>query len=362
MAEIKTKFTSPFWRSLPFYVGFTLPLSTVVGVGLGGAFWFSTLVISFIIVPLLDVVWGMEAYQPTPGDEKQYHSAFAYKLITWLYVPVHIGLIIWGSWVFASNDLAWWQQVGLIASVGVSSGALGFTISHELSHRGEWYERWMAYAILLFVSYMHFGIEHVMGHHVHVATPLDPASSRKGESFWSFLPRTVVGSWKSAFAFETRRLRRKQPLERLLKNRLYHFIIMQVLVAAGFYLLLGPWAMVFLLINCVISDLLLEVINYVEHYGLCRKEVRPGRYEKVKPHHSWNANQKISNLFLFRLQRHSDHHAYPSRRYQLLRDYNDVPQLPFGYPTMSLLAFFPPIWRLVMDHRVDNLKQNLPSV
>ncbi len=344
-------------RALPYTVAFLVPFSAILGPIFGGLFWYSTCILGFLFIPALDALFGEETYQPSVEEEVSEKSALPYKVLTWIYAPVHVGITTWGAWYFANHDLTLWQALGLISCVGVSSGALGFTVGHELCHRGERFERFLAICILSYTNYTHFIIEHCVGHHARVATPHDPASSRFGESLYAFLPRTIIGSWQSAWAYEKKRVGRYEGKNRFLKNRMLHYMGIQLLLNILFLLFFGLAGLMFFWIISVISIFLLEVINYVEHYGLVRKKLdtKRDRYEKVQPHHSWNANHKLSNLFLFRLQRHSDHHANPLRRYQILRHYDDVPQLPYGYPTMTLLAIVPFFWRKVMDPRVGRL-------
>jgi alkane 1-monooxygenase len=222
----------------------------------------------------------------------------------------------------------------------------------ELGHKTNSLERWLAKITLAPVAYGHFFIEHNKGHHKNVATPEDPASSKMGESFYAFWPRTVVGSVKSAWDIEASRLQRLGQKVISTDNENLQAWAMTVVLFAAISLWLGPWALLFLVIQAVIGFSLLEVVNYLEHYGLCRQKKADGRYERCEPRHSWNSNHVVTNLFLYQLQRHSDHHANPTRRYQALRHFDDSPQLPSGYGAMILVAYFPWLWFRQMDPRV----------
>ena len=210
-------------------------------------------------------------------------------------------------------------------------------------------EKWLSRVALAQTGYGHFFIEHNRGHHVRVATPEDPASSRLGESFWAFLPRTVAGSLTSAWEIETTRLDRLGKSHWSLHNDVLSAWAMTVLLFGGLAVVFGPVVLPYLLVQAVIGFSLLEVVNYLEHYGLLRQKKDDGRYERCRPEHSWNSNNVASNVLLYHLQRHSDHHANPTRRYQALRHVDEAPQLPTGYAGMIVLAWFPPLWRRVMD-------------
>jgi alkane 1-monooxygenase len=238
--------------------------------------------------------------------------------------------------------------VGSLALVG----GIGINTAHELGHKRPALERWLSKVVLAQTAYGHFQLEHNRGHHVKVSTPEDPASARLGENFYEFLPRTVIGSVRSALRLEREREERLGQRFWSPRNELLNAWAMTVVLFGGLIAVFGwvvaPW----LALQAVIGFSLLEVVNYIEHYGLLRSRGEDGRYERCRPEHSWNAANVVTNLILFQLQRHSDHHAYPTRRYQVLRHYDDVPQLPTGYAGMIVLAMIPPVWRRVMDHRV----------
>jgi len=224
--------------------------------------------------------------------------------------------------------------------------------AHELGHKRDQLERWLSKVALAQSAYGHFYIEHNRGHHVRVATPEDPASARLGESFWEFLPRTVVGSLRSAWGLERARLARMGKPPWSMRNDILSAWAMTVVLFAGLTAIFGLVVLPYLVLQAVVGFSLLEIVNYLEHYGLLRQRREDGRYERTRPEHSWNSNNIASNVALYHLQRHSDHHANPTRRYQALRHVEEAPQLPSGYAGMILIALFPPLWRRVMDHRL----------
>ena len=248
--------------------------------------------------------------------------------------------------------MPFFEFLGLAVSMGVSSGVMGINISHELAHRVDnKLEPFLSKLILWSVLYMHWGLEHVVGHHRHVATPGDPATAKLGQSFYAFWPQTVFGSFRSAWDFEKARMAKIQEPLWSAKNRVVQFIVLQLALVFFIFLFLGTASLIYMLIQSFTAISLLEVVNYIEHYGLLRKEI-DGKYESVKPYHSWNSSNLVTNTFLFNLQRHSDHHYKPGRRYQILRHFDESPQLPTGYAGMINLAVIPPLWRSIMDPKV----------
>jgi alkane 1-monooxygenase len=271
--------------------------------------------------------------------------------MTFLYLPIHYGGLVLGCWAFTAGGLGWVGRLGVVVSLGSVSG-IAINTAHELGHKREELERWLSKVALAPSMYGHFYVEHNRGHHVRVATPEDPASARLGESFWAFWPRTVGGSLRSAWHLESSRLRLRGRRVWSWRNEILTSWAMTVVLFAALTAVFGWWALVLLVAQGVVGFTLLEVVNYLEHYGLRRQRNEAGRYERVDERHSWNSNRLATNMFLYELQRHSDHHANPTRRYQVLRHFDTSPQLPAGYARMIVLALVPPVWRRVMDHRV----------
>lgn len=347
-------------RVLGFLLAYLIPVALIIGYGLGG--WFNYLVplLIFVAIPALDLILGEDRSNPDEAEVATLQKRFAYRLILFLYVPLQVGLVIWGAYVVTHVDLTTVELIGFVLSMGLNNGAVGITIAHELGHKPNTLERTLSKILLWTVFYMHFYIEHNKGHHANVGTPKDPATARFGESFYRFYPRTVLGSVASAWRIETKRLRRKGYAIFGWHNQMLWFGALQAGLAGGLGFAFGWLATVYFLIQSVIAFSLLEVVNYIEHYGLRRREIAPGRYEKVTELHSWNASHLLTNYFLFELQRHSDHHAHAQRRYQVLRHFEESPQLPTGYAGMVLLALVPPLWHRVMDRRVQAYYSDSP--
>jgi len=331
----------------------TLPFITwglVEASGLG-ALWFFGPVLVFGIFPLLDLWIGMDARNPPDAVIKWLEQDRYYRWCTYAYIPIQYAGLILACWMFSRPSLSVADKVGLALTVGMVSG-IAINTAHELGHKRDSLERWLSRVALAQSGYGHFFIEHNRGHHVRVATPEDPASSRLGESFYRFLPRTVSGSVRSAWELERTRLARLGSSPWTHRNDILTAWAMSVVLFGALAAVFGAGVLPYLVLQAVVGFSLLEVVNYLEHYGLLRGRREDGRWERTRPEHSWNSNSAASNVLLYHLQRHSDHHANPVRRYQALRHVEEAPQLPTGYAGMIVCALVPPLWRRVMDHRV----------
>lgn len=314
-------------------------------------FWWSGPIVFYGLIPLLEPLLGEDRSNPPADAVAQLEADRYYRWCTYAYLPLMFAGLIVGAWLSVHGGLEVIDMVGLALTVGVATG-VGINAAHELGHKLPQHERWLSKLALAPTGYGHFFIEHNRGHHVRVATPEDPASSRLGESLYAFIPRTVIGSFRSSVELERKRLTREGRSFWTPHNHLLQAWSMSVVLFGGLIAWLGWGAIPFLLVQGVYGFLLLEIVNYLEHYGLVRQKNADGRYERCAPCHSWNSNHTVTNLLLYHLQRHSDHHANPTRRYQSLRHFDEAPQLPAGYATMITLALFPPLWRRVMDPRV----------
>jgi alkane 1-monooxygenase len=327
-----------------------LAWGSVAATGFEG-FWFFGPLLVFVAFPLLDVAIGMDASNPPDSVLKWLEQDRYYRWCTYIFIPVQYAGLIVACWLWSNGHLSAADGIGLALTMGVVGG-IAINTAHELGHKRDNLERWLSRVALAQTGYGHFFIEHNRGHHVRVATPEDPASARLGESFWAFLPRTVAGSLRSAWGIECARLARLGKPHWSLRNDIVGAWAMTVALFAALTIGFGPVVLPYLLLQAVLGFSLLEVVNYLEHYGLLRQKKEDGRYERCRPEHSWNSNNVASNVLLYHLQRHSDHHANPTRRYQALRHVDEAPQLPTGYAGMIVLAWIPPVWRRVMDRRL----------
>ena len=322
----------------------------VEATGLGVMWWWGPLLV-FGIVPFLDHAIGKDSTNPPDSVIKVLEEDRYYRWCIYLFIPLQYAALVFACLMWSYGDLSFAESLGLAVTVAMVGG-IAINTAHELSHKRESHERWLSKVALAQTGYGHFFIEHNRGHHVRVATPEDPASARLGESFWEFLPRTVAGSLRSALHLERVRLDRVGKPFLSLHNDVFNAWAMSVVLFGGLIAVFGLEVAPWLAIQAVIGFSLLEVVNYIEHYGLLRQRREDGRYERCRPEHSWNSDNVASNVFLYHLQRHSDHHAHPTRRYQALRAADGVPELPSGYATMILLAYATPLWRRVIDPMV----------
>jgi alkane 1-monooxygenase len=350
---------APAWRDGKRYawlLGLIVPLLPFIAWGLVRAtglavFWFVGPMLVFGLFPVIDVLRGTDPTNPPDEVIKWLEQDRYYRWCTYAFLPLQYAGLIFACWLWAHGNLSSLDALGLALTAAMVSG-IAINTAHELGHKRASLERWLSKVALAQSGYGHFFIEHNRGHHVRVATPEDPASARLGESFYAFLPRTVSGSLRSAWHLERERLARCKSPALCHRNDILQAWAMTVVLFGALVAAFGVVVLPYLLIQAVLGFSLLEVVNYLEHYGLLRQRREDGRYERTRPEHSWNSNNVASNLLLYHLQRHSDHHANPTRRYQALRHVQEAPQLPTGYAGMIILAAVPPLWRRTMDRRV----------
>ncbi len=306
----------------------------------------------YVVVPILDVLVGEDTSNPPEELVAQLSGDRYYRWLTWASVPLYFVTFLAAAWFVGTQPLSLPGVLAVALAVGFYSGS-AITVGHELGHKKEKLERWLAKIVLAVPAYGHFWVEHNRGHHRDVATPEDPASSRFGETIYRFALREMPGALRRAWLLEKGRLERAgKSAWSLRENEILHSWAIAAALRVGVVLAFGPLLIPFLLVHDFLSWWGLTSANYIEHYGLLRRKGADGKYESPKPHHSWNSNHVVSNLLSFHLERHSDHHAHPTRRYQALRHFEEVPTLPGGYSTMFLLAYVPPLWFKVMNPRV----------
>lgn len=313
------------------------------------------LALGYVGGPLLDALIGEDRQNPPEAVVPQLEEDRYFRYLTYAVVPLHFISLVGAAWWAGTQELSTWAFIGLAAVAGMTSG-LGINTGHELGHKRSRLERSLSKLVLAVPCYGHFRLEHNLGHHRDVATPEDPASSRMGESIYRFALREIPGAFCRAWTIEKERLQREGKPAWSPGNEILQSFALTAVLQLGLVAALG-WIMVpFLLIHNVLAWWQLTSANYVEHYGLLRLKDENGRYERCQPMHSWNSNHLYSNLVLFHLERHSDHHAHPMRRYQSLRHFDDLPSLPSGYFGTYLLAYVPWLWFRVMDKRLLALK------
>ncbi len=348
--------------TLPFQ-GYWLTLVTGWSI-----FWWFTPLFIYAVIPALDWLIGEDTENPPDSAMQSLIDDKYYRYAVMLSVPLQWSVFVWGCYMAIHGGLNAFEWLGLLVSVGWVSG-LAINTGHELGHQTSPAERWLAKISLAPGFYGHFFTEHNRGHHVRVSTPEDPATSRFGESFYEFYPRCIVGSVKSAIEIEKDRAQKQGRSFWSMQNDLLNAWAITAVLWTAMIVWLGWAVLPFMLIQAIYGGSLLEVVNYLEHYGLMRQKKPDGTYERCQPHHSWNSNHIVTNIFLYHLQRHSDHHAYPTRSYQTLRHFDGLPTLPSGYAGMIMVAYVPWLWFRLMDpkvvahHQGDMSKANIkPSI
>lgn len=351
-------------KKIGFFSAFILPFLLLVGFYIGGVALFSIHIFVFVVVPLMDFLIKTDKTNIPKEAISNEAKVFFYRLVTYTWVYVQVGILIWAFYVVSSTTLTFLEWMAFASGTALVTGGVGITVAHELGHKKARIQQFYAKVLLMTVSYMHFIIEHNRGHHVRVATPEDPATSRFGETFYTFWFRSVIEGYLSAWKLEGQRLAKNKKEFWSLDNQMVQFFIYPLLFVLTFTLLFSwiesrvIWEVpVFFLVQSVLGFSLLEAVNYLEHYGMERRLLNSGRYERVTHLHSWNASHIVSNFLLFQLQRHSDHHAMAHKPYQVLDHFDESPQLPAGYSAMILVAFVPPLWFALMNPRLLRWKE-----
>ena len=312
------------------------------------------LLYAWVFIPFVELIITPRTENLDTAEEQIAKDDRMYDLWLYLILPLQYAALTFFLFSMKDPSLTTLEIVGRIFAMGLLCGTFGINVGHELGHRKLLYERNMAKALLLTSLYMHFYIEHNKGHHKNVSTKEDPSSARKGESVYQFYFRSVVLSYLSAWKIAADDQRKKGLPVFHFTNQMIQFQLLQVLLITVIFILFGTTIMLYFICAAVIGFLLLETVNYIEHYGLERKKTETG-YERTMPHHSWNSSHILGRLMLFELSRHSDHHYLASRKYQVLRHHQEAPQMPTGYPGMMILSLLPPLWFAVMNKKIDSL-------
>ena len=353
-----------FARALPYWMSLALfPLIAFVA-GQGGWWLLAMPLITWWLFSLLDLAMGLDLENADPATPEA--DLFWYRLVTLVWFPLQLVTIFaLIHFVTQSETLSTAEAFGLFFGVGVISGTIGINYSHELMHQTNRLERWLADLLLASVLYSHFRSEHLLVHHRYVGTTRYPVTARYNEGFFRFFPRVLRDSMISAFQAEKAMLARRGKAWTDPANPFWRYWLLQGLFVTLAFALGGWLGVALFIFQAAIAVWQLELTNYIEHYGLTRKHLGEGKYEHVQPRHSWNAAHKASNWLFINLQRHSDHHYKPDRRFPLLQNYTEdaAPQLPFGYPVMTMAAMIPPLWRRIMNSRVKAWrKQFYPEI
>ena len=349
-------------KDIKYLAGYLIPLTAIIAILHPENLAFLTVAFSFGLLPLLELLLPRDASNFDENTEQIRLNEDRFDWMLWLSFPIQWGILLFFLVQTQTHEFTPIQLLGITLGVGVCSGVLGINAAHELGHRSNRFEQFLAQGLLLSSLYTHFFVEHNRGHHKYVATPLDPASARLNEPVYLFVLRSISLSYVSAWKIQKSLLDKAGISFFSLKNNMLIYTLLQVGLCVGVWMY-GGWLSLLLFLGTAITGIiLLEVINYIEHYGMQRRMTSAGIYEKVLPKHSWNANYPIGRIMLFELTRHADHHYKASRKYQILRHWEESPELPAGYPGMMILSLFPPLWFRVMNPKAARFRpQHSPS-
>jgi len=340
-------------KDLKYLMSYSIAVTAFIGILVGGPFVYLTLIYTFVFIPILESNTKEYLNEYSDDEKKSRNLDPFFDFLLYLNIPIVYGIFFVSLNTLLNTDSAY-EIIGIILSASIVMATNGINVGHELGHRKSLFSRTCSKLLYLPCQYMHFFIEHNYGHHINVATPDDPATAKYKQNLYSFWISSVTKTYLSAWRIQLKLLRVSKQSFISLKNDMIFYTLFQISFLILIYLNYGLIITIYSVFMSVISFLFLETINYVEHYGLLRRIKSNGRYERVKPHHSWNSNHTIGRITLYELTRHSDHHFKSSKKYQVLESIEDSPQLPYGYPTSILISFFPPLWFRIMNPLVEH--------
>ena len=339
-------------KDLKYLAAFTIPIVALLSINLKGIWSFATPFYAFVLIPLLELIFPVDADNLDQSDVETKQKNRFFDWLLYINLPIVFGVLTYALITVTTNSLQTFEFVGLIFSTGIVLGVNGINVAHELGHRQASNERFLGKLLLLPTQYMHFYIEHNFGHHLHAATKEDPATARYNQTVYLFWFTSVFRQYVNAWKIQLNLLKNRGSKFMSVYNDMLWFSIFQILILLLVYLTFGKTGLVFSILSACIGIILLETVNYIEHYGLLRLKTKNNRYERVAEKHSWNSNHVIGRIILYELTRHSDHHYKSYKKYQVLDCLDKSPQMPFGYPTSMVLAMIPPLWFSIMNKRV----------
>ena len=339
-------------KDLKYLAAFSIPIVAFVGLYLKGIYSFLTPVYTFGMIPILELLLPIETENLSKEEAESKLKRKVFDWLLYLNLPIVFSVLILSLITISSTALETYEFIGLTLSLGIVLGTNGINVAHELGHRQTTNERFIGKALLLPSFYMHFYIEHNFGHHLHAATPEDPATARYNQSVYSFWFTSTIRQYFNAWKIQNKLLKNNHLGFFSIKNDMLWFTLFQLTYLATIFFVFGKTTLLFAFLSGLVGFIMLETVNYIEHYGLLRLKTKSGRYERVREMHSWNSNHVVGRIVLYELTRHSDHHYKTSKKYQILDCHDESPQMPFGYPTSMVMALCPPLWFSVMNKRV----------
>ena len=342
-------------KDFKYLMAFSIPLMAFIGLTYRGAWLWATPVYTFVLIPILEILFPVDPKNLEANTKAGRLKNKVFDWLLYLNVPLVFGLLILAFRSIESYSFLPFEYLGFVFSVGIVLGVNGINVAHELGHRQKTNERFLGKLLLLPSFYMHFYIEHNYGHHLNAATPEDPATAKYNQTVYSFWLTSTFRQYLSAWRIQTSLLRQNHLTFFSFKNDMFWYLILQSIYLIVVYTIWGNAAILSAVFVGIVGFLLLETVNYIEHYGLRRSKTTSGRYERVKELHSWNSNHVIGRIVLYELTRHSDHHFKSTKKYQILDCHDQSPQLPYGYPTSMVLSMLPPLWFNIMNKRVPEV-------
>ena len=339
-------------KDLKYLIAYTIPVVVIIGLNLRGWWSFLTPVFAFIMIPIIETLLPVDPTNLSKSEKENKRTKFLFDGLLYFNVPLVFGIIGWFLWSITWANYATYELIGLGFSVSIAVSSNGINVAHELGHRTTLWEKSLSKILLLPAMNMHFYIEHNYGHHLHAATREDPASARYKQTVYSFWFTSIFGQYISAWKIQKDLLRRENKGFLSLNNDMFWYVLLQLSYLLAVYLVFGATVLLMAISIAISALVLLETINYIEHYGLRRNKTESGRYEHVREIHSWNSNHVLGRIMLYELTRHSDHHYRSHKKYQLLEYHEVSPQLPYGYPTSMVLSLVPPLWFAIMNKRI----------
>ena len=339
-------------KDLKYLAAFSIPITAFIGLTFQGYWSYFTPVFSFVLIPVFELVLPQDTSNYSKETSQKRAKNILFDWLLYLNLPIVYCLLFYALTILTSQALETYEFIGIVLSVGMVLGTNGINVGHELGHRQATNERFLGKALLLPALYMHFYIEHNYGHHLHAATKEDPATARYNQNVYAFWFTSTIRQYVNAWKIRKKLLTNTNKMFWSLKNDMFWFSIIQTLYLILVLIVFGKIGLLFVISAAITGFLLLETVNYIEHYGLLRGKTKSGRYERVKEIHSWNSNHVVGRIILYELTRHSDHHFKSSKKYQVLECHDESPQMPFGYPTSMVLALIPPLWFNIMNKRV----------
>jgi alkane 1-monooxygenase len=337
---------------MKYLLAYSIPIVGVLGIYYGGIFSYAALLFAFVLFPILELLLPIDKENYTESEVKNRLKNKLFDVLLYLNVPIVYGSLVFTLYKISHINLTLFEIIGMTISLGIILGSNGINVAHELGHREKLFERILGKILLIPSHYTHFFIEHNHGHHLDVSTPKDPSTAKYNQNLYAFWFQTVFGTYIKAWQIQKKLNQSENRSFFSLKNDMFWFTLIQISYLIILFYFFGSVGLIVALLAGIVGFLLLESINYIEHYGLKRKLLPSGRYERVSEKHSWNSNHVLGRIILYELTRHSDHHFKSQKKYQIL-EYHDVsPQMPFGYPTSIVLAFFPPLWFAIMNKRI----------